>query len=264
MPEINRGGFTLHYETQGQGASLVLVAGIASDSSSWGPLVAPLSRDFQLLRPDNRASGQSLPKLPEVSIEASAQDLAALIETVGGPAHLVGHSMGGLIALELAAARPDLVQSLTLLASAPLRSGRNQHLLDVLSTLRAPGMDPRLWLRAFYPWLLRAAIFQVPGLVEVALRAAMAYPYAQSPEQFAAQVAAVGAYDPVPRAAVVHCPVQAVLGTDDLLYPVSEARTALEAAFPGLKITEVKGAAHSLHWDQPEAVAEAILSFVSG
>lgn len=263
MPELRLPEVTLHYEIDGTGPPLMLIAGTASDSASWGPLVAPLARRFTVIRPDNRSTGRSRPLDAPLSLDLWAADALALAEHLElGPVSVAGHSLGGMIALAMAAAEPARVKRLALLASAPTVIARNAALFDLLLRLRAPGQPADLWLRAFLPWIFHPRFFEPPGQLDAAIAQSLAYPHAQGAEAMRAQLGALGRADAAALASQVRCPTLALLAADDLLIPEAAARAALNA-IPDLRIERIADSGHSLHWDAPEAVLAALLPFLN-
>lgn len=263
MPQFARPDATLHYEIDGNGPPVLLIAGTASDSASWGPLVAPLAERFTVIRPDNRSTGRTMPTDAPLSLEHWAEDALALADHLAlGPVAVVGHSLGGMIGLRMATLAPDRVARLALLSSAPVHGPRNDALFDLILSLRAEGQPPDLWLRAFLPWLFHPRFFAIPGQLEAAIAQSLAYPHAQTPAAMAAQVAALRRSDVAPLLADVACPTLALLAEDDLLIPTPAARDAL-APIRDLTITLIATAGHSVHWDAPQAVLEALLPFLT-
>lgn len=264
MPELALPDVTLHYEIDGAGPPLMLIAGTASDSASWGPLVEPLAQRFTVIRPDNRSTGRTLPRDAPLSLEHWAEDALALARHLDlGPLAVTGHSLGGMIAMAMAARGPETVSRLAILASAPVSLARNGALFDLLLRLRAEGQPPDLWLRAFLPWLFHPRFFEVPGQLDAAIAQSLAYPHAQPPAQMRAQVAALGRADAAPLAARVHCPTLALLATHDLLIPPGPARAAL-SAIPDLRVVDIPESGHSVHWDAPGPVLAALVPFLTG
>ena len=114
MPHCGVVGARIHYEVDGEGEPLVLIAGTAFDLSFWEDLVPEL-RGFRVLRVDNRGAGLSEAPDEAFSIECMADDVAAVMDAVGMPsAHVYGASMGGMIAQELAIRHSERVLSLVL------------------------------------------------------------------------------------------------------------------------------------------------------
>ncbi|MDO8359063.1 MAG: alpha/beta fold hydrolase, partial [Devosia sp.] len=119
MPQFDHDGASLHYEIRGEGPPLLLIAGIASDGASWGPLL-PLLPERQLILIDNRGSGQSRVAGP-IEIEEMAGDCAALLDHLGLEAvDVVGHSLGGTIGLMFAAGHPERVRRLVTMTSGSI------------------------------------------------------------------------------------------------------------------------------------------------
>lgn len=262
MPSLALPDVTLHYEIDGDGPPVMLIAGTASDSASWGPLVPALAERFTVIRPDNRSTGRTRPLEAALSLEAWADDALALAKALDrGPVAVVGHSLGGMIGMAMAARAPEAVSRLALLASAPFRLARNAALFDLLVRLREGGQPPDLWLRAFLPWLFHPRFFEVPGQLDSAIALSLAYPHAQGVPAMKAQVAALLRADATALAPQLRCPVLAVLAADDLLIPAEPARAAL-SAIRDLRLVEIPEAGHSVHWDAPAPVLAAVMPFL--
>ncbi|MGL6210597.1 MAG: alpha/beta fold hydrolase [Paracoccaceae bacterium] len=259
MPFADLPGIRLHYEIGGNGPPLILIAGMMSDSASWGPIVAPLEQRFTVIRPDNRTCGRTVPQDAPAGLAEWAGDAVALLGHLRiARAHVAGHSLGGLIALQMAALAPARVDRLVLLATAPVRLQRNLAIFRHLLALRGPGMSPDLWLRGLFPWLFHPATFDDPGAIEAAVAQSLAYPHAQPPAAMARQLAAleqadVTMPDPLP-------PTLAILGASDLLFP----RHLVQDSLKGARIVEIANAAHSVHWDAPDAVVTRLVDHLEG
>jgi pimeloyl-ACP methyl ester carboxylesterase len=111
MPQISANDVELYYEATGQGDPLVLVHGGWSDHDNWRPVVPGLAETFLVVAYDRRGHGRS-ERGRQGTRTDQEDDLAGLIQALDrGPAHIVGTSFGGSIALGLAARRPELVRS---------------------------------------------------------------------------------------------------------------------------------------------------------
>ncbi len=257
MPTLDRGEVALHYELSGDGPPLLMIAGMMSDSASWAPLVPLLEPHYTLIRPDNRTTGRTAPWNAPASVDHFAADCAALLAHLGtGPAHVLGHSLGGMIGLRLACGHRGAVRSLTLAAAAPLRLERNVALFKALLAIRQSDAAPDVWLHALFPWLFAPALYEMPGAVAQAAIASLAYPHAQSTAAMGHQIAALDGYAPE-EITGLPCPAQALLGEGDLLLPAAVARPTLG----DLPVHMIEGAGHSVHWDAPGAVARHLRRF---
>lgn len=259
MPTFEHDQIALHYERSGDGPLLLLIAGMLSDSASWSPVLPLLEPHFTVIRPDNRTTGRTKPPDAPASVAHFAADGAALLAHLDlGPAHVMGHSLGGMIGWELACAHPTLVKTLTLAASAPLRLERNVALFKTISAMRQSNAAPDVWLHALFPWLFAPALYDMPGAIEQAATASLAYPYAQSAAAMAHQIAALNNYAPdasTPPA----CPTQALLAQDDLIMPAHLAQPVLGQ----IPVTMIANAGHSIHWDAPDAVTAHLQTFIA-
>lgn len=120
MPVLDRCDARLHYELHGaRGEPVLLIQGVGVIGNGWKPQVDGLAAARRLLTFDNRGIGQStLPAGELLTIEAMAEDARALLDAAGwDAAHIIGHSMGGVIAQRLALTHPHRVKSLALLCT---------------------------------------------------------------------------------------------------------------------------------------------------
>jgi pimeloyl-ACP methyl ester carboxylesterase len=261
MPHLPVNGIDLFYERTGSGPPLVLIAGLASDSASWAPVVAPLSERFSLFMPDNRGVGRTRPSDAPVSVAAIAADIGELIVALDlAPAHLLGHSLGGAIACRLAADRPDLVSRVVAAAAGLRVPGRVQALLEDLIRLRRRDDDETLFYRLFFQWLFRDAFFDDAERVEDAVRLAATYPFRATADGLEAQVRAALAFDGRDRIGAVKAPLLVLSAGEDRLF--GEADFAPFVAAPNVAFASLAGAGHSLHWDDPVGFADAVADFL--
>jgi len=252
----------LYYEVHGDGPPLLLVAGLASDVSSWQTVLPALSEHFRVIIVDNRGIGRSVPEDAPVSVDLMADDCAALIDHLGyGPVHILGHSMGGFTALSLAARYPDRVKKLVLAATGEKSSSRNTLLFSDLADLYERGEDPAGFFRTVFYWIFSPAFFEDEGTVKGAVEFALSYPFPQAPVSFRNQVNAIASFDGRNLAASVSAPALVLSAAEDLLFASSAGRELAEK-LPRGKYLSVEGAAHSIHAEKPKEFAEAVVSFL--
>jgi pimeloyl-ACP methyl ester carboxylesterase len=257
MPQFQHGPASIHYEVLGAGAPLLLIAGIASDAASWGPLRSLLP-GRRLILVDNRGCGQTRVDGP-IEIEEMVDDCAALLEHLGlGAADVVGHSLGGAIALWLAAKHPAKVKRLVTMTIGSITASKRVLFHDMARLYFT--MVPEDWFRLLHQWLFSEPLFEDEVVVAAAAASSMSYPYRQSPGDFARQVAAIdrmAGWD----ASHIACPVLAISAELDLLAP-SAAVKEMHRPIAGARHLTIAGAAHSLHWERPQETAEAITGFL--
>lgn len=261
MPELSHDGITLHYEVDGGGPPLILIPGMFSDSASWLPVVAPLAEHFTIIRPDLRGAGRTRPWDAPITLGTLAGDICALADHLGHDRFAVaGHSLGGLVALQVAGKVPGRITALVALASTPMPSGRLPHLFNTLCQIRAAGGGEEIWLEALFPWLFHDGFFRDPAAVAAAVQASLEYPHAQSLQAMQHQTQALGALRLWDLPRQLSCPALALLAEADAMIAEPPARAAWQTL--GAQVVTVAQAGHSLHWDQPETTADVMAQFL--
>lgn len=123
MPKVGVDGIEMYYEVHGNGFPLVLISGYGGSSEGWdmlAPKVKELSRHYRVVTFDNRGTGRSSTPEGDYSIKTMADDVARLLDCLGmSKAHILGESMGGMIAQELAINNPKKVNGLILACTTP-------------------------------------------------------------------------------------------------------------------------------------------------
>jgi len=258
MPQFQHSGANIHYEIVGSGPPLLLIAGTASDNASWGPLL-PLLPGRQLIMPDNRGSGRTECE-GAFEIDDIVEDTAALLDHLGiAEADIVGHSLGGMIGLRLAARYPRKIRRLVTLTSGNV-PGAKERLLFRDMERHYFTMPPEDWFRLLFQWLFSTPFFADEANIAAAAAASTAYAWRQSPENFARQVKAIDRME-AEDLKHIRCPVLAVAGSLDLLV----APATVTAGHKGVRNLTLSTlvAAHSIHWEAPQAVADAINGFLA-
>jgi pimeloyl-ACP methyl ester carboxylesterase len=263
MTMVPLNGVEIYHELHGAGPSLLMIPGLASDSQSWLPVRDALAERFRLILPDNRGSGRSTQDAP-ISVPLLTDDCIALLEALGGgPVHVLGHSLGGMVALELAARRPDLVDRLVLAGTGQV-SGLGRTVFTDLRAARDHGIPAVTWYRLLFPWLFRPAFFENAAKVAEAARLSAEYPWPQRDAAFAGQLAAGLDYAGFAAASArVRAPTLVLHGALDRLMPVDTAGLPFEA-IPNRRRVVLENAAHALHWDAPGAFVRETLAFLAG
>lgn len=119
MPTVSVDGLKMYYELSGAGSPLVLVAGLGLDLSECGQLIDVLATHYRVLAFDNRGAGRTDKPDEPYSVTQMATDTAGLMQALGiERAHVLGMSLGGRIALDLAFEYPQRVRSLILVSTS--------------------------------------------------------------------------------------------------------------------------------------------------
>ena len=263
MPFFIHKDIQLYYEQHGSGLPLLLIAGLASDSQSWLPVIEGLAKQYTVIVLDNRGAGRSSQECV-TSISLMADDCAALIRHLGYQrVALAGHSMGGMIAMELSRQHPDLVARLVLVATSCRNSVRNNLLFQDWAAWYESGHDRAAWFRNLLYWIFTERFFQNSAMVDVVLTYLLSYPWRQSPQAFKQQVQAIADFDATPWLGLILAPTLVLAGEQDLLMPRGDSEF-LTQQLPNAVLKILPGAAHSVQTEQPEAFVQAVIDFYKG
>lgn len=265
MPFLEKDRKKLYYEVCGTGSPVVLLHGLCADSASWLTVKRSLSKHHQLIIPDNSLSGKSSYKKPPLSIAELAEDVKALLDSLGiKRAVIVGHSMGGYVAQEFAIMHPEATAGLLLESTAQFSSRRNNALFSAFAALLEKLGHCDMFWRALAPWLLSSTIYeQKPEYSEVVVKAIRDYPLLPSVENFRRQIALIASYDSRGRLGRVSAPCLVMSGARDILVLPEESR-ALASAITGSRFLQLPDLGHTIHFESPEEFAEAALMFLGG
>jgi pimeloyl-ACP methyl ester carboxylesterase len=247
---IEHDGCRLAYQVLGEGPPVLLIQGVGVHGGGWRPQVEALERSYRCLSFDNRGMGKSQPPGTRLSVAGMAGDARALIDAEGWEsAHLVGHSLGGLIAMQLALSAPGRVRSLSLLCTG----ARGSELVRLSWWAFRVGVRTRLGTRrqrrhAFLEIAMPPAV--LAGADRDALAESLApiygYDLADQPWIAMKQAAATRAYDATPHLArLAGVPTLVVSAAQDRIAPPALGR-ALAAGIPGSRHVELPEAAHGL------------------
>lgn len=255
------GSGVVSWSEAGEGAALVLLHGVGSASKSWRAQVGALSSRWRVVAWDAPGYGGSS-ALAQESPDAAdyAQALAGLLDALGiARCHLVGHSLGCLIAARFARAHPERTLSLTLascaLGHARLAAQERARLLESrigdLKSLGAQGMAEKRGPRLLGPGAPPSAVASVVrAMAAVNLRG-----YAQ-----AAGMLSRGDLIGDIEALAPDLPVQFVWGTADVITPPA-ANEKAAAARPGARVATISDAGHACYVESPDAFNAAIDEF---
>jgi 3-oxoadipate enol-lactonase len=267
MPKVSVNGIELYYEVQGTGDPLLLIAGFASDHTYWSPVVPALASHFRVIAFDNRGAGQSSSLEASISVRQMAEDAAGLLDAAGlhdaigvGPVHLAGHSMGGMIAQELALVHPEKVRSLLLISSCAQVDARGRAIIETWGLLPRL-VDAETMGRILLPWLHTNAFFEKPGAVEQLVDQFLSNPFPPSAETIHDQSLAISRFSSSSRLSKLDCPTLVVVGEEETLFPVEFSRQ-LVRGIRGAELVVLKKTGHGLLIESPDAVASAMLDFL--
>jgi pimeloyl-ACP methyl ester carboxylesterase len=250
MPFLDTPTARLHYTREGNGPPVLLVQGIGVVGEGWRPQIDGLSKAFTTVAFDNRGFGRSTIGEGTLSIEAMAADAIALMDASGFDTfHVAGHSMGGVIAQEIALRVPARVRSLALLCTfARGKDGAAMTLPMLITSLRMRIGTRAMRRNAFLELIMPARYLRETDRAALAGRLAPLFGYdlANQPMFVMQQLKAMARYDAGPRLAQLSSiPTIVVSATEDRVAPPANGR-ALAAAIPGSRYVELADAGHGV------------------
>ncbi|HEU5251919.1 MAG TPA: alpha/beta hydrolase [Solirubrobacterales bacterium] len=259
MPTVEVQGREFHYERAGSGEPLLLIQGMSGTHVSWGePFKGALEESFDVVAFDNRGIGLSGPVDGPFTIAEMAQDTAALLGELGlERAHVVGISMGGMIAQELALAEPALLRSLTLGCTYCGGPGSQlmpeENVQKIVAGMSSGDRDEAI--RAGYEVNISPAFRADESTWDAFHEMATRVPAAKATIELQAQ--AIFGHDTSGRLGEVETPTLIVHGTVDGVLPFSNGEL-IASLMPNARFEVLEGVGHMFWWEQPQRSAELI------
>ncbi len=257
-------GTRLHYDLVGKrdGTPVLLIQGLGVDARGWALQRPRLARHHRVLLFDNRGVGRSDAPPGPYDLQVMAADAIACLDDAGiESAHVVGASMGGVIAQILGVLHPERVRSLVLACTACRHHHWRRELLDEWATdVGAHGMRALVGDEGMH-WLIGPRLQRRFGAFINILGPLVLQ---TKPSSFVAQVQAILAMsdDMRDELHLIKAPTLVITGTQDSLTPVGDAEEMHEL-IGGSRLVLLSGAAHGLMAESPIAFNEAVMSFIT-
>jgi 3-oxoadipate enol-lactonase len=262
--ELHRPDATIWWDEVGEGTAVLLLNGLGSPSGTWFRLARQLATHHRVLTLDNRGTGRTGVPPGAYSVETLAEDAAAVIAAAGGtPVHVVGLSMGGLIAQQLTLSRPDLVRSLVLAsthagvphAAAPGPEGLPDPAVPA-AMAQAAMLEPDSRMSVLAPYMYAAATPSALIDEDEAVRATAP----TAAEGFFRQLTGVSTWERLGELATIGAPTLVLHGLDDQIVPVAHGRFLAEQIVDATLVT-VADAGHQVFTDAETTAAAHLLDF---
>lgn len=262
MAKTRNGEIELAYDVEGEGPDLLLIVGSASSRPLWALVRPRLARSFRTIAFDNRDSGEStIARIPYALSDLAADALAVLNAVGSRRAHVLGHSMGGAIAQELALSNSERLTSLTLVCSWARGDVYAKNMMELMCDVTESGCDDRT--------LLEVILFVGSGITtlrEASLRektdAAMTLGPLAPRDALVRQWQLDLSVDTLARVRDIRIPTHVIWGDEDRLLPQPLSQQLVDGIV-GASETRVDGCGHLPMVDAPEAFIDAVASFLA-
>jgi 3-oxoadipate enol-lactonase len=258
---LREDGARISWESDGpeDAPAVLLVMGLAWPAASWFRQVPALAERYRVIRLDNRGAGLTgdVPGAP-YTVETMAADCLAVLDAAGvTQAHVVGISMGGLMAQELALTVPERVRSLCLMATHPgiANAVMNPEAMEML--MKRGQMSPAEAAEASIPFNYAPSTSRERIEEDWAVR----FPLAATNEGYLAQAMGTSQWAGFDRLPGITAPTLVLHGEIDKLVPLANGEI-LAKRIPGAELVTVPGANHVLTTDEPEQVAKVLLDWL--
>ncbi|HET6173603.1 MAG TPA: alpha/beta fold hydrolase [Gaiellales bacterium] len=262
MAMIDAAGVQLYAEQAGQGDDVVFISGLADEGACWADQAAALGNRWQITTFDNRGVGRSETPPGEYRTLDFAADTVALMDALGiEQAHVVGSSMGGAIAQELALAHPGRVRSLVLNGTYCRGDHFFREVIRSWQWAAQKSDNLRDFLNVVNLWCFAPRIYN-EGIMEEWLTAAAESPYAQSVDAFCRSADALIEHDAYDRVGAISVPTLVTVGELDLCLPERFGRE-LADRIPGAQLLVIAGQGHQPFQEGPEQYNTLLAEFWS-
>lgn len=262
MPKVKVKDLNIYYETAGAGFPLVMVMGLGGNKDWWGPpLIAAVSKKYKTIIFDNRGTGRTDMTEANFTIKTMADDTVGLMDALKIPkAHLLGISLGGMVAQELVLNHPERVEKLVLCSTmcGPSHSVMNP---EVVTQLQSGGRaTPAEFAKAAMALLFPPEFAKAnPKTIEEATRLMLIAP--TRTDMYLRQLGATISFDTYDRLPTIKRPTLVMHGKKDILIPYQNGKIIADR-IAGAKLVHFEKTAHALFSVETDAVLKTLFQFL--
>jgi pimeloyl-ACP methyl ester carboxylesterase len=252
----------MYYEVQGKGSPLVMLMGLGGNKDWWAPaLVTAISNKYRTIIFDNRGVGRTDTPETSFTMKMMADDTVGLMDALKiRKAHILGISLGGMVAQELVLNHPDRVEKLVLCSTmcGPSHSVMNPQVVAQLQS--GGGQTPAEVAKATIPLLYPPEFMKAnPKVIEETTRLMLIAP--TRPDMYMRQLGATVSFDTYERLPTIKTPTLVMHGKKDLLIPCQNGKIIADR-IPGAKLVQFEKTGHALFTVETEAVLKVLFQFL--
>jgi len=263
MPTVHANGIDMYYEICGSGPPLTLIMGLSCSERQWQWMAPVLAKSFKVVTFDNRGAGRSGKPDMEYSTEMFADDTRALLDALGiSRTHLLGVSVGGMIAQRFALKYPEVVDRLVLGCTMPSFSHLPPIPEDLETLQEAQVVSPEEGTEKMMSLFLSEGFFNEEPKRVAALKEVMMFEKEeQGVEALFMQLGAAREHNTVDEVRYIAAPTLVISGTKDPIARVGNARFLAEQ-IPGSTLAEISGGYHAFWVERFEEACDIIKKFL--
>jgi 3-oxoadipate enol-lactonase len=262
VSRVRVNGVDLRVEETGVGPPLLLIMGLGASLDTWVAQRDAFAARHRVVLFDNRGAGASDAPPPPWSVVDMAGDAIGVLDALGiARAHVLGVSMGGMIAQEMAIRWPDRIDRLVVALSFGRPDPIRRAFLLFRRWARLQGADAVEESVAHLPWLVSPRVLNDAERLESLLAVVGAMPM-MTPESYSHQIDAILEHDTVSRLHHVRAPSLVLAAAEDVLTPVSFSQE-IAAAIPNATLVVLPHGGHAVQIEDPESFNAAVLEFLA-
>ena len=261
--DVHVNGLKFHVQTFGSGVPVIMIMGLGAPGDKWKHNYELLSRWFWCIVPDNRGAGLSdKPEVESYTTEQMADDIIGIMDALDiKKAHVIGVSMGGAIAQQLALKAPKRVISLILTSTFASVSPAFKKALNLICDLKED-TDPAV-LKQLNLWMTYGQYTQIhhPKKIEKSIEEDAAYPYPMPVYAYKAQCGACLSHNTADRLHELKMPVLIAAGAKDLFMNI-EKTMELVHGIPQAEFYLAPEGGHVHQWEYPGPYDSVVVGFL--
>jgi len=262
MPHVQLREVVMYYEEVGEGPPLLLITGLGGHSGAWALQIPALARSNRVIAMDPRGAGRTSAPDKPYSIAGMAEDIAQLMDALEiAKASVVGLSLGGSIALDLASAHPDRIENLVLIGATARPDGRQRLIAHGLIAVRRSSLSGGEAALLLAPWVGSSALLADTPRLKQAIGNFANDPYPTPDHSYVRQAQALLDYDATDRLAAIEHPTLVLAGEEDILVAPANG-AAIAEAMPNATLRELPGG-HMGMAEYTQEYTAAILQFLA-
>jgi len=268
MPKARVNGINIHYRVQGKGEPLILIMGFGGESGDWVLQACAFKKHYRVITFDNRGVGKSDKPGESYTVKTMADDTVGLMDHLGiDKAHVLGVSMGGMIAQEVAINYPERVRKLILVSTTAGRDEKGGH---------SPGLLKAMGLKEGFSdediksvdvgkvmTSLNAHAFSSGAIRTVAVPYCWVRTKLFGTKGVKGQFEAVMTHSTLNRLHTIKAPTLVIAGTEDRII-LSSSSDVLANRIPSARLVKIEGGSHTLVAEKRGRFNREVLDFLRG